>query len=122
MIAGSSQYDCTSLVSFATRKFNNFILSNNEFLDCIAVSHNFIFSLWVVECRQNLSSQSGRNSFNTFKICMLNNHNAFFYQKLFWIIIDQLSVNVNCWFIRGNSINFLFHFLFLSLRYLSDFL
>lgn len=53
---------------------------------------------------------------------MFDNSDTFFNQKLFWIIINKLSVNENSWFVSCYSFNFLFHFDFFGLRDLSNFI
>ena len=117
----SSQDDGTSFVSLTSWESDDFVFTDQDFFNGIASTQNFILSLWAVKSWQNFSTEGSWDSFNSFEICMFDDSDTLFDQKLFWVIIDQLSIDKDGWFIGNNLVNFLFHFHFFSFGNFLDF-
>ena len=107
VVSRSSKDDTASFVSLAPGELDDFVFTNHDLLDGSARSENF--GSWVVESRDDFSSQDCGESLHTIEVGVLDDHDAGISQELLRVIIDELSVNEYIWLICENLLDLLLH-------------
>jgi hypothetical protein len=121
MFAGSSQNYSAGLVALAAIKLNKFILSDHDFLDAFGMAQNFLAAGRLVESRNKFGTSCNSQSFNSFEIGVFDHHYSLVGEKLFRVIVYELTVHEHVGFILEDFVNLLFHFFSFSLLDFSHF-
>jgi hypothetical protein len=76
VFAWTSQHDCAGFISLAAWKSDNFIFSNEDFLNRVTSSKNFLWPLRTVESGNDLCSQSSWYSLDSLEISVFDHHDT----------------------------------------------
>lgn len=107
MVSGTTEDNTASLIPLAASELDDLVFSDHFLLDLGATSENISF--WVVKGREDLGTEHSGKSLHTVEVSVLDDHDAGVSHQLLWVVVDELTVDEDVWFVGEDLVDLLLH-------------